>query len=164
LNAKLLARWRISTFRLAILLGLLFTVGNVALLGLVYWQTSLYMAHRVDDSIYAMSRRFPDGDAGQVTAQVTRALVYDLRKSNLYGLFAADGRVIAGNMRSLPQEKVDGEIHQFAYRTLPPYEAAGGGPEAVGLVRALARRLTNGEILIVGRDFTQMAEIKSIIL
>jgi hypothetical protein len=40
---KLNEHWRISTFRLAVLFGFLFTVANVLLLGLVYWQTTSYL-------------------------------------------------------------------------------------------------------------------------
>ena len=51
-------RWRVSTFRLALLFGVLFTLGNVALLSLIYWQTSSYLVHRIDDSIEAMASNF----------------------------------------------------------------------------------------------------------
>ncbi len=133
------------------------------LLGLVYWQTSLYMVHRIDDSIYTMSRSFPDAPTTQVTAEINRALIYDLRKSNLYGLFDSSGRVIAGNMKTLPGQSVDGEIHQFPYSALPR-DSAVSDTEPAGLARAVTRKLADGKILVIGRDFTQMAEIKSIIL
>jgi signal transduction histidine kinase len=146
------------------LLGLVFTAGNVLILGLVYWQTSHYLEHRVDDNIHAIALKFKDGDPAYVTAEVRRALAYDLRKSNLYGLFAADGTLVVGNLELLPPVPTDGEIHPFTYDAPLQYEAADGGTAVRGLVRVLARRLPNGEILIIGRDFTQMAEIKSIIL
>lgn len=166
MKPTLLEHWRISTFRLATLFGVVFTLGNVALLGLIYWQTSTYLAHRIDDSIYTMSGNFRDADSAQVLAQVNDAVTYDLRKSNIYGLFAPDGSVISGNMKSFPRElPVDGKIHQFAHRELPQYSPGGVAPEAAtGLARAIVRRLSNGEILVVGRDFTQLAEIKAIIL
>jgi signal transduction histidine kinase len=97
-------------------------------------------------------------------------LNYDLRKSNLYGLFSANGTVIAGNIDTLPAGiPVDGQIHQFSHQSIPPYRMPTGTPTSApenvnGLARALMQRLSNGDILIVGRDFTQLAEIRAIIL
>jgi len=158
--------WRISTFRLALIFGVVFTVANVVLLGLVYWQTSSYLERRIDDSIVTMAGNFKSQDRSQVQAEVRDALAFDLRKSNIYCLFDAEGHVIAGNMEALPPElPVDGKIHQFNHRTLPQYSPGGIASEGpTGLARAMVRRLANGEILVVGRDFTQLAEIKAIIL
>jgi len=166
MNNTLLEHWRISTFRIAILFGMLFIIGNVALMSLIYWQTSSYLVHRIDDSIMGMASSFNNQARDQITLQVQEALNYDLRRSNLYGLFTADGAVIAGNMKVLPAGlSADGQIHQFAQLTIPPYPSPGTTPQAIpGLARALIRRLPDGNILIVGRDFTQLAEIRTIIL
>lgn len=157
---------RISIFRLAILFGLVFVVANVGLLSLIYWQTSSYLVLRIDDSIYTMSTNFTQLSPEQVRKRVNEALEYDLRKSNLYALFNADGSKIAGNMSSVPDAiMADGKIHQFAQSAIPPYLPNYTLPaNTEGLARAMITRLSNGDILIVGRDFTQLAEIKSIIL
>ena len=162
----LLEHWRISTFRLAILFGAVFTLGNVALLSLIYWQTSSYLVHRIDDSIYGMASNFEQISPQQAAREVDEALNYDLRKSNMYGLFTRDGVVITGNMKALPTDiPIDGKIHQFAQPTILPYASRNGTAQTLnGLARALMRRLSNGDILVVGRDFTQLAEIRSIIL
>jgi len=157
-------RWRISTFRLAILFGVLFTLGNVALLSLIYWQTSSYLVHRIDDSIAAMASNFTNLSPAKVAEEVHDALIYDLRRSNLYGLFQPDGTLIVGNMKVLPAGiPADGKIHQFAQLSIPPFPSPAS--QAVqGLARAQIQRLSNGNILVIGRDFTQLAEIRSIIL
>jgi signal transduction histidine kinase len=162
----LLEHWRISTFRLAILFGVLFTLGNVALLSLIYWQTSSYLVHRIDDSIYGMASNFKNLTPDKVVREVDETLTYDLRRSNLYGLFTADGKVIAGNMKTFPKDlPIDGNIHQFAQLSISPYRSPANTTQTVnGLARALVQRLANGNILIIGRDFTQLAEIKTIIL
>ena len=116
------AHWRISTFRLAVIFGLIFIVGNVALLSLVYWQTSSYLAHRIDDSINRMAQPFDQMSAHAVTQQIDEALQYDLRKTNLYGLFTSSGEFITGNISKLPpQLKTDSKVEQFALSTLPPF-------------------------------------------
>lgn len=158
--------WRISTFRLATLFGVLFTLANVALLGMIYWETSSYLVHRIDDSIDTMSGYFKDGDPDKIIAKVNDALVYDLRKSNIYGLFGPDRKLIVGNIPVFPAGlPIDNHIHQFAHPALPQYRPSNAVPqEENGLARAIARPLPNGDILVVGRDFTQLAEIKTIIL
>ena len=158
--------WRISTFRLALLFGLVFILGNITLLSLVYWQTSTYLVQRNDNSILGMASNFNTLNPEQVTHEVHQALIYDLRRSNLYGLFRADGSPMAGNMTVIPAHlPVDGKIHEFAQLSIPPYSSpAELRPARPGLARALVQRLPNGNILIVGRDFTQLAEIKAIIL
>lgn len=166
MKSTLREHWRISTFRLAALFGILFTIGNVALLGLIYWETSSYLVRRIDDSIYTMAGYFKDGDPNQILSKVNDALAYDLRKSNMYGLFASNRSLIAGNIKNFPPGlPIDEKIHQFTHRPLPQYSFRGVIPEEEnGLARAVARELPNGEILVVGRDFTQLAEIKAIIL
>ena len=158
--------WRISTFRLALLFGLVFILGNITLLSLVYWQTSTYLVQRNDNSILGMASNFDTLNPEQVTHEVHQALIYDLRRSNLYGLFRADGSPMAGNMRAIPAHlPVDGKIHEFAQLSIPPYASPTElRPAQPGLARALVQRLSNGNVLIVGRDFTQLAEIKAIIL
>ncbi len=165
MSPTLREHWRISTFRLAVLFGFLFTIANVVLLGLVYWQTTSYLERRVDDSIVTMSGYFKSRNREEAIAEVRDALSYDLRKSNVYGLFTSDGQQIAGNMDRFPAElPVDGKIHQFNHRTLPQYSPGGVASEMpVGLARVMVRRLPSGEVLVVGRDFTQAAEIKAII-
>ena len=158
--------WRISTFRLALLFGLVFILGNIALLSLVYWQTSTYLVQRNDNSILGMASNFNTLNPEQVVHEVQQALIYDLRRSNLYGLFRADGTPVAGNMSAIPaQLHADGKIHEFAQLSIAPYSSpASQRPAQPGLARALVQRLSDGSILIVGRDFTQLAEIKAIIL
>ncbi|TDK66601.1 sensor histidine kinase [Sapientia aquatica] len=166
MKATLLDHWRISIFRLAILYGLVFTIGNIALMGLIYWQTSSYLVHRIDDSIMTMSGNFTNLTPEQAKQQVHEALQFDLRKSNLYALFSSDGSVITGNMQSLPEHvPIDGAIHQFPHLGIPPYLSSSNQSQRIdGLARARFQRLSNGSILVVGRDFTQLAEIKGIIL
>lgn len=166
LLAALRERWRISTFRLAMLFGLLFTIGNVALLGLIYWQTTGYLERRIDKSIELMLRGFQLQSPQTVLAQVNDALTFDLRRSNIYALFSPERKLIAGNMATFPATlTLEKAVQQYARRPLPQYSPGGVAPqEATGLARVLVRTAANGDILVVGRDATQLAEIKAIIL
>ncbi|MBV8635711.1 MAG: HAMP domain-containing histidine kinase [Burkholderiaceae bacterium] len=158
--------WRISTFRMAALFAIIIVIGNVGLLASIYWQMSYYLEHRVDKSIAGMAGNF-SGTAGKDMARlVGDTLTYDSRKSDIVGLFAADGAAISGNLRTIPRDlAADGEIHRFSYTAPEQLAAAGISPNSgSGVARGLARRLPDGTLLVVGRDFTQLAEIDSIIL
>ena len=166
MNSSIRDYWKISAFRLATFFGVLFTIGNIALLAAIYWQISLYLEHRIDRSITTMSSNFQDVEPAKVLQEVDAALTYDLRKSTLFGLFTADGTPIASNLKALPPDLlIDGEIHQFNYPELTNYRVNGQRPKIFGgVARGLVRKLSNGELLVVGRDFTELAEIESIIM
>lgn len=164
MNPTLKELWRVSAFRLATLFGFVFTIGNIAVLGLIYWQTSSYLEHRVDGVIVAMAGSFHRDEPEQVVAQINEELNYDPRKTNIYALFGPDRKPLAGNLDILPQElPLDGSIHNFTRHDLSESAPAsrGGGPV---LVRAMAKRLHGGAVLVIGRDFTGVAEVQSIIL
>jgi signal transduction histidine kinase len=165
-KVRLRERWRISTFRLALLFGFLFIIGNIALLGLIYWQTTTYLERRIDTSIRVMLHGFRLNDPDAVRNQVREAIRNDLRRSNIYGLFTPDLHFICGNIYEFPTGLVlDDKVQQFQHQSLPQYSPGGvAAPLGKGLARALLRPIANGDMLVVGRDATQLSEIKEIIL
>lgn len=166
MKIRLRDRWRISTFRLALLFGFLFVIGNVAMLGLIYWQTTTYLERRIDTSIRLMLRGFKLNDPEAVRKQIGEALNNDLRRTNIYALFTPDLHFICGNLEEFPAGMVlDDRVQQFPHHSLPRYSPGGlAQPPDRGLARALLRPIANGNMLVVGRDATQLAEIKEIIL
>jgi hypothetical protein len=58
LNAWRRDVWRTTTARLTVLYGLIFAVGILTLLGVVYWQSALYLNHRVDRILKARADVF----------------------------------------------------------------------------------------------------------
>lgn len=166
MKIRLSERWRISTFRLALLFGFIFIIGNVALLGLIYWQTTTYLERRIDTSIRLMLHGFKLNDPESVRQQVKLALNNDMRRTNIYGLFTPDMQYICGNLDEFPRGMVlDDRVQQFPHQSLPRYNPGGlATPPGKGLARALLRPVANGNLLVVGRDATQLSEIKEIIL
>lgn len=144
--------WRTTTFRLSVLFGLLFAVGTVALLAMVYLQSAVYLTHRVDrilDAEAAAELRMPPSELRQT---IESEIIINGRTS-LFALFSADGRRIAGNLRALPPGLVVGGR---------PIEMAATA-EFPASARLIARRLPSGEALVVGRDIDQLREIRRII-
>jgi signal transduction histidine kinase len=160
-------RWRISTFRLTILFGVVFTIGNVALLGLIYWQTTGYLERRIDRSIEVILSGFQLDQPETLLAQVRDALVFDLRRTNIYGLFTPDKKYVVGNVPVFPPQLTLEKrgVQQFPIRPFPQYRPGGlTAQEVKGLARVVVRRAANGYIFVVGREATQLAEIKTIML
>lgn len=144
--------WRTTTFRLSLLYGLLFAIGTVALLALVYVRSAVYLTQRVDRilaSEAAVEMALPPAALRQT---IDDALIVNGRNS-MFALFSPDGVWLTGNLHRLPAGLQPGgrpiEIeptHDF------PASA-----------RLVARTLPSGEVLVVGRDVSQLREIRRII-
>jgi signal transduction histidine kinase len=146
--------WRISRFRLTLFYGALFAAGVIGLLGLVYWQTAGFMTAQVDQILRVEAQEFAKGGPEGLPQWINEDIDRDARHINYYGLFAADGTWITGNIERVPT----GLEVEAAPRDLG--RQAGLGSDA----RAMAVRLPWGEILVVGRDVTQLGEIRRILL
>lgn len=151
---RILDLWRTARFRLTLFYGGLLVVGLAALLWMIYWQTAGYMTGQIDQVLKVEARAFAAGAPEGLPGWIQEDLARDARHINRYGLFSSDGTWIVGNIQTLPPGLVIGG---------PPRELRlndGSRPGA----RAMAVRLPWGEILVVGRDVTQLAEIRHIIL
>jgi signal transduction histidine kinase len=146
--------WTISRFRLTLLYGAIFAVGVFLLVGLIYWQTAGYMGRQMDQVIRVEAGALTGVSAEAMPGRIREEIERDARHIYLYGLFSADGVWIVGNVSRLPPDlKIDGGPHALTATDGFPFGA-----------HALADRLPWGEILVVGRDATQLGEIRRIIL
>lgn len=144
--------WRTSTFRLSLLYGLLFAVGTVALLALVYIRSAVYMTHRVDDILAAEAAAQMREPPNRLKPTIDAALIINGRTSVL-AVFAPDGTRETGNLKALPKGLTpDGGSVEM-----------GLTPDFPASARLIAKRLPSGEILVVGRDINQLREIRRII-
>jgi signal transduction histidine kinase len=146
--------WRTTTFRLTALYGLLFALGVVALLGLVYVQSTVYLTQRADGILKAEADGIAQAPPGRVRASIAQALALNGAQSNLYGLFGRDGVWRAGNLRAYPAGlRLDGQSIETG--PIPSFHA-----RAI----LIGRVLPSGERLVVGRDANQLASIRAILL
>ncbi|HZZ30874.1 MAG TPA: HAMP domain-containing sensor histidine kinase [Phenylobacterium sp.] len=144
--------WRTTTFRLSLLYGLLFAIGTVALLALVYARTAVYLTQRVDRILAAEASAEMTLPPSALRQTIDDALIVNGRAS-VFALFAADGARVTGNLPSLPPDlQPGGRPVEFPATADFPASA-----------RLLARRLPSGDILVVGRDINQLREIRRII-
>jgi signal transduction histidine kinase len=147
------ALWRTTTFRLTLLYGLIFALGTMALLSMVYLQSAVYLTRRVDSILATQADALAKAPPGMIRERIDEALALNGDQTTALALFSAQGRWIAGNLHALPPGlRIDG----------PPLEIA-PTPTFHAHARLIARRLAGGAELVVGRDVNQLREIRAII-
>jgi signal transduction histidine kinase len=145
--------WRTTTFRLAVVYGAVFAAGVVALLGLIYFSAAVYLTHQMDAIVLGQAHSLAGDAPAKLPERLREIETEDVRNVNFYGLFAADGRWIAGNAHTLPAGvPVDGLPRELRARGFQPG------------ARALAERLPSGEVLFVGFDAKVLSGLRDIIL
>lgn len=92
-----------STFRLALLYAGVTGVSFALLFAVIFWSTSRFMRHQIDDSVANELNEIMSEAPGDVAA--TRAMVAGLARESsgfVYLFEDARGQVLAGNVRALP--------------------------------------------------------------
>jgi signal transduction histidine kinase len=149
---------RLTTFRWALSIAGVFALSIAILFGFVYWRTAAYMTGRMDAVIIEESAIIESVRGPEQLELVGARLLSDPRRIKVAGLFAPGGRRIAGNIETLPPHPaVDAAPAETVVTRIGP-----PGPERER-VRAVARRLPDGEILVIGRNIDELTEIGSIV-
>jgi len=145
--------WRTTTFRLTVLYGLLFAVGALALLGMIYLQSVFFLTRRVDGIMNTEADSLMRSPPAALVERIEEALALNGDQTTVVALFSARGVWVTGNLPTLPAAlRANGEpIEIPPSRTFPAH------------ARLIARRLPSGDILVVGRDVHQLREMRAII-
>lgn len=140
-------RWTASAFAVCIVLFSAF----------VYWEAADYMLAKTDAALteecLAIAGDSPDRQLNAIDDRLSQ----DPRRIRLAGLFGPDGHRIAGNLERLPPGLKVGALVQSAAAIRIDQR----GAEKM-TVRAIARRLPNGNLLVVAGnidELTQLAEV-----
>jgi signal transduction histidine kinase len=92
-----------SSFRLALLYAGVTGMAFLLLFGVIFWSTTRFMRHQIDDSVANELNEIMTDAPGDVAG--TAAIVAGLARQSsgfTYLFQDADGRVLAGNIRSIP--------------------------------------------------------------
>jgi len=147
---------RTVAFRLTLFYSIFFAACVIMLLGFVYWQTATEMTRRVDQILALEKTRFTEIQLDRLPDEIDKSIQRDLRHIYFYGLFASDGRLIAGNIPQLPQGiQADGSIYEI--NLLATNMQAQPLP-----ARVLVTRLGSGNSLLIGHDVQQLIEFGEI--
>jgi signal transduction histidine kinase len=149
---------RSTTFRWTLAVAGLLAAFVIVLFGFIYWKTDHYLIARSDIMI-ARQLNYLAGLSGERRLIAIDAhLAGDSRGVQYAGLFGPDGHKMAGNLEQLPPAlKIDGSVQSVkVVRTL------GAGPETRA-IRAIARHLSDGNALVIGREVDEARELSYVV-
>jgi signal transduction histidine kinase len=149
---------RSNTFHWALLVAAVFAVFIIVLFGFIYWKTDDYLTARSDRVITAQMNGIADLPAERRLEAIAERLRQDPRGVQLAAIFAADGRRITGNLESLPPDlRVDAPAQSADIVRID------SGHRQRQTVRAIARRMGNGDLLVIGRNVDEAKEIALVV-
>src|ERR1700758_3786404 len=134
---------RSNTFRWAIAIAAALAIFIGLLFGFIYWKIHDYLIMRSDRMIAMQIEFFAAMSPERRLAAINDHLGEDSRNVQFAGLFDAKGSRLAGNLARVPDElSIDGPVTSARVARLDRKEL--GDP----VVRAIARRLPNGDTLV----------------
>jgi signal transduction histidine kinase len=149
---------RSNTFHRALAVAGIFAIFVIVLFSFIYLQTDQYLIARSDQMIATQLNVIAALPGERRLDAIDDHLRQDSRGVQYAGLFAADGSRTTGNLEQFPSElKVNESVQSLSVvRTLP------AGRE-MRVIRAIARRLPNGDTLVIGREVDETREISHVV-
>src|SRR6266849_6942900 len=142
---------RTTTFRWT---SIAFAAGILLFSAIVYWEAAAYMLAGIDAAIAEESLVIAADTPERQLNAIADRLSEDPRRIKLAGLFGADGHRIAGNLESLPDRlAIDATVQNAQVARVDQR-----GQEGMD-VRAIARSLPNGNVLVIARHNGELKEL-----
>jgi signal transduction histidine kinase len=149
---------RSSTFRWALAVAAVFAIFVIVLFSFIYWQTDDYLIARSDRMIASQLNFMAGLPNERLLNAIDQNLKQDSRGVQHAGLFAAEGRRITGNLERIPPAlKMNGDVQNVSIVRMFP-----NGPQP-RVIRVVARRMANGDALVVGREVDETREISHVV-
>ena len=151
---------RSNTFHWALMVAGVFAVFVIALFGFIYWQIDDYLTARSDRVITLELEGIAGLSPERRLQAIEEKLRQDPRGVQLAAIFAADGHRITGNVESLPPDlRIDGAAQAAdIFKT-----NENNRQRQHQVVRAIARRMRNGDVLVIGRNVDEAKEISHVV-
>jgi signal transduction histidine kinase len=149
---------RSTTLRWTVVVACMFAAFIVTLLGLVYLKTKKDLTMRSDRMIASQAGLFAHLSSERRLDAIDEDLKQDPGRVQLIALFGPDGRRIAGNLERVPPDLATDNVIQTA--VVDRADESGREKQAV---RLIARRLPNGEVLVIGRNVDEVEEIARVL-
>jgi signal transduction histidine kinase len=146
---------RTTTFRWT---SIAFAVCILLFSAFVYWEAAAYMLARMDAAISEESLAIASDTPDRRLNAIEDRLSEDPRRIKLAGLFDADGHRIAGNLESVPP----GLTVNATVRNTQVVRVDQRGRERM-TVRAIARSLPNGDVLVIARHNGELKELAEVV-
>ncbi|MFZ2208473.1 MAG: HAMP domain-containing sensor histidine kinase [Porticoccaceae bacterium] len=138
--------WRSSATRLIAIYGALFVIWSAVLIGIIHWETQHYLSQVVNQILEQRARYFTTVERDHLPDALATASAADLQGLMAYGLFAADGHRLSGNISQPPAAlPPDGQVRLLRHGILRQDRAGDFS------ARVIALPLDNGELLVLAR-------------
>lgn len=149
---------RSNTFRWAFMMSGVFALFIIVLFGFIYWKLDNYLTARSDRVITAQMEGITVLSPERRMQVIEERLRQDPRGVQLAAMFDPAGRRVTGNLESLPSDlRVDGAA-QSAH--IVRIDRKGREQQ---IIRAIARRMPNGDVLVLGRNVDEAREIADVV-
>ena len=148
---------RSNTFHWAAALAGLFAAFVTILFGVIYFKIDDYLIARSDGMITTQVKFFSGLPPDRLVGALNDHLGQDSRGVQFAGVFDAKGNRLAGNIAGLPGGLEAGAPAQSVRVT------RADGQEAAPSVRAVARSLDNGDVLMIARNVDETGEISKVV-
>ena len=149
---------RSNTFHWAAALAALFAAFVTILFGFIYFKIDDYLIARSDGMITTQVNFFAALAPDRRTGALDDHLGQDPRGVHFAGIFDAKGNRLAGNIARLPGDLVAGAgVKSVRMARIDEQEAD------ASLVRAVARSVDHGDILVIGRNVDETREISRVV-
>jgi signal transduction histidine kinase len=154
----LIDAWRSATSRLILIYGALFAIWCVVLLGVVQWESSRYLSNVVDGMLAARIHYLEGTDPRRLPATVEAASQIDVQGFMWVGLFDPQGKRIAGNIASVPQDLTEeGVVRSIRASLVDPRR------NTPTRARGVTRVLPDGDRLVVAKESATIDGVGAII-
>ena len=154
----LIDAWRSATSRLILIYGALFAIWCVVLLGVVQWESSRYLSNVVDGMLAARIHYLEGTDPHRLPATVEAASQIDVQGFMWVGLFDPQGKRIAGNIDSVPQDLAEeGVVKTIRASLVDPTR------NTPTRARGVTRVLPDGNRLVVAKESATIDGVGAII-
>jgi signal transduction histidine kinase len=154
----LIDAWRSATSRLILIYGALFAIWCVVLLGVVQWEASRYLSNVVDGMLAARIHYLEGTDPKRLPETVEAASQIDVQGFMWVGLFDPQGKRIAGNIETVPEDLDDeGVVHTIRANLVDPKR------NTPTRARGVTRLLPDGNRLVVAKESATIDGVGAII-
>nr|WP_042626781.1 HAMP domain-containing sensor histidine kinase [Burkholderia plantarii] len=137
----------------------MFSLSVMLLLGVIATQITHDMKRETDVVIDWQMIYFDSMADTNLAGAIHRRLEHERMHTNYYGLFAPDGRHLAGDVLEFPAGLATDRYGQTLSHTLKI-----AGDEVAPVVRAMAEVRPNGDRLVLARDLTHILRIREAII
>jgi signal transduction histidine kinase len=143
---------RSSAFRIAVAFALAVTGTTSCVFVFVYLKVSAADVAQVRTVLHDEAANAPEYPATRLREEFHLRLTHDLRRVDYVGLFQADGTKTYGNVQGPIPVPIDGEAHVTTTAT--------AAPEWPGPAVFVARRRSDGTVLLLGRSLNEVYRLQ----